>query len=82
MAIGIGRILPALQTSVEPGPYIVLGIAFALYGIALFARGTSRGREEAATWGASQPSRDALERSLTWAGPALGAAVIVLILLG
>ena len=56
VAVGIGRLAPELQTSGASWPYVVVGIGFALYGIALFAQGTIRGREEAgAAGGKSNP---------------------------
>ena len=35
VAVGIGRLAPELQTSGATWPYVVVGIGFALYGIAL-----------------------------------------------
>ena len=38
VAVGIGRLAPELQTSGATWPYVVVGIGFALYGIALLER--------------------------------------------
>ena len=39
VAVGIGRLAPELQRSGSTWPYVVVGVGFALYGIALFTQG-------------------------------------------
>lgn len=79
VAIGVGRVVPELQDSGRSWPYVVLGIGFALYGLALFIRGTMRGRAEAAALGEPHPS-GMTDLALAAAGPILGIAVIVLLI--
>jgi Domain of unknown function (DUF202) len=43
VSIGVGRLVPALDDSTVEWPYTLLGVAFALYGIALIAYGNLRG---------------------------------------
>jgi len=42
VGVGVGRLLPELAPQATNWPYVVLGVAFALYGIALFIVGTRR----------------------------------------
>jgi putative membrane protein len=42
VGIGVGRLLPELAPQATNWPYAVLGVAFTLYGIALFIVGTHR----------------------------------------
>ncbi len=42
VGIGVGRLLPELAPRATRWPYAVLGVAFSLYGIALFVLGTRR----------------------------------------
>ena len=72
--------MPELQDSSAPQwPYVVLGTAFALYGIALFLRGGSRRREEEMVGGGEPAPRDGFALALALAGPCLGLATIALI---
>ena len=81
VAVGIGRLAPELQTSGATWPYVVVGVAFAVYGIALFAQGTSRGRQEAGALGEEKHAVDWRAAVLAAAGPLLGLAVVALIAL-
>ncbi len=82
VAIGIGRLAPELQTSGATWPYVVVGVGFALYGIALFVEGTHRGRQEAnALGGEEKRAIDWRTAALAVAGPLLGIAVLALITL-
>ena len=69
VAIGIGRVVPELSDSQTTWPYGAVGIAFAVYGIALFARGTSRVR----------PRASGIDVALAAAGPLLGLVIIALV---
>lgn len=42
VALGVGRLLPELAPHATRWPFAVLGVAFSLYGIALFVFGTRR----------------------------------------
>ena len=42
VGVGIGRLLPELAPGSVNWPYAALGVAFSLYGIALFVVGTYR----------------------------------------
>ena len=81
VAVGIGRLAPELQTSGATWPYVVVGVGFALYGIALFAQGTIRGRQEAGALGEENHPMDWRAAALAAAGPLLGLAVVALIAL-
>ena len=81
VAVGTGRLAPELQESGATWPYVVVGIGFALYGIALFAQGTIRGRQEAGALGEEKQPMDWRAAVLAAAGPVLGLAVVALIAL-
>ena len=81
VAVGIGRLAPELQESGATWPYVLVGIGFALYGIALFAQGTIRGREEAGPPGEEKHPMGWRTAALAAAGPVLGLAVVALIAL-
>jgi putative membrane protein len=81
VAVGIGRVVPELSDSDTTWPYGAVGIAFAVYGIALFLEGTARGRSVARS-NVNAPGRPSLiEPALAVTGPVLGAVVIVMIAL-
>jgi uncharacterized membrane protein YidH (DUF202 family) len=42
VALGVGRLLPVLAPHATRWPYVVLGVGFALYGIAMFLLGSWR----------------------------------------
>ena len=81
VAVGIGRLAPELQESGATWPYVLVGIGFAVYGIALFAQGTIRGREEAGPFGEEKHPMGWRTAALAAAGPLLGLAVVALIAL-
>ncbi len=81
VAVGIGRLAPELQESGATWPYVLVGIGFALYGIALFTQGTIRGREEAGPLGEEKHPMGWRTAALAAAGPLLGLAVVALIAL-
>src|SRR3954467_8314632 len=63
VAIAIGRVIPDLNSTSEQWPYTVVGGAFAIYGVALIAYGSTRAREvmDALSRGQfSEPSGSAL----------------------
>ncbi len=81
VGIGIGRILPALDPSVDKLPYVLLGSAFAAYGIALIAIGSARAvrLDRAVEEGRFAPLSHRAERLLAAVGALLGIAVIAVI---
>ena len=81
VAVGIGRLAPELQTSGPTWPYVVVGVGFALYGIALFAQGTFRRRQEADALGEEKYAMDWRAAALAATGPLLGLGVVALIAL-
>jgi inner membrane protein YidH len=73
VAIGIGRVVPAVDQGATSWPYAVVGVAFALYAVALFVRGTQRAHARGAEL---VPGTDL---ALAAVGPLLGLLVVVLI---
>jgi putative membrane protein len=45
VGVGIGRIVPELDTSATEWPYVLLGVGFILYGVVLFWYGNLRATE-------------------------------------
>ena len=79
VAIGVGRIVPDLSNSQTTWPYALIGIAFALYAIALFWRGNTRGRD-AGSPHATLGSGTRMDFAIAFAGPALGLVIVILLL--
>jgi putative membrane protein len=81
VALAVGRVVPQLSDSSLVWPYTVVGIAFALYGVALIAYGTRRARvvDRAIAHGSFALSPDRVLGALTVAGVALGLATLVLV---
>ena len=71
VALGVGRLLPELADHVTKWPYVVLGVGFALYGIAMFVLGTQRL--------SANSSEDRLLIGLMGAGVILGLGTLALI---
>lgn len=85
VGIGVGRILPALEPGADELPFVLLGCAFAVYGIVLVAFGSARGArleraldEEAQGFARLSHLSELL---LTAGGVLLGIAVIAIIAL-
>ena len=81
VAVGVGRIVPELQSTGATWPYEVLGVGFAIYGAGMFLRGTARGRMEAEALGVEDPVSDPAGYAFAAAGPVLAVAVALLIVL-
>ncbi len=81
VAVGLGRVVPELSDSGTTWPYAAVGIAFAIYGTALFFEGTARGRSVASLNLSGRRRPSLIEPALVVAGPLLGAVVIVMIVL-
>ena len=81
VSIGVGRLVPALDHSAVQWPYTLLGVAFALYGIALMGYGNLRGTAvtQAVSEGEfAQPSA-AVSTALGVVGGILGLATAVVV---
>jgi putative membrane protein len=44
VAVGVGRVVPELSGTTTEWPYVVVGVGFALYSVALFGYGSMRSR--------------------------------------
>jgi uncharacterized membrane protein YidH (DUF202 family) len=81
VGLGVGRLLPEVTTSSTRWPYIAIGVAFAVYGIALLLYGTRRSAErDPQLLSRSGPHSDPALAMLTVGGVLLGVASAVLIL--
>ncbi|MBS1846285.1 MAG: DUF202 domain-containing protein [Actinobacteria bacterium] len=81
-ALALGRVVPALLHNGTRWPYVVVGLGFAFYGIALIGYGTRRIRRLNAEIGIPEGDGKAERATLVLAGVgvALGIATIVLII--
>jgi inner membrane protein YidH len=81
VGIGIGRVVPELQESDTQWPFVLVGVAFAVYGIALIVYGSARERYLAADLerGANRLSHASFDVLLAGFGAALGIATALLI---
>ena len=81
VGIGIGRVVPELQESDTQWPFVLVGVAFAIYGIALIVYGSARERFLAADLerGANRLSHASFDVLLAGFGAALGIATALLI---
>ena len=82
VALAVGRIVPELGDASRSWPYTVIGIGFALYGVALIAYGTSRSRAVIRALERNEPIAppDGAIGVLTVAGSILALLTAVLIL--
>jgi putative membrane protein len=81
VALAVGRVLPDLSHEHTRWPYAVIGVAFSLYGIAMFVYGSRRTRIAEASIGPALPgSSDLVLLSLTAAGVLLSIATAALII--
>ena len=83
VAIAVGRVLPELTPDTPRWPYVLVGIGFALYGIALIAYGTRRIESLSAELGVSRGDRPEMRSMgiLAAVGVLLGVASLVLIVI-
>lgn len=80
VALGVGRLLPELAPDSTHWPYAVLGVAFAVYGIALFVLGQRRWSGFERRLGSDPASpEDRLLVAFTGAGVTLGLGALVVI---
>jgi putative membrane protein len=82
VAFGAGKIVPALAAGPQ-WPYTIVGVGFALVGVALIAFGHVRRRrvEAALDRGEFAPLSDTVSALLAAVGVALGIAVLLVVLL-
>jgi putative membrane protein len=83
VALAVGRIVPGLDESSQRWPYVIAGVCFALYGIAVIAYGSARRRsvETALAQGRFPSSPRLAHTALAAGGVLLGLFTVVLILL-
>lgn len=83
VALAVGRIVPGLDSSSQRWPYVVAGICFALYGVAVVLYGSiRRGTVERALAEGRFPDAPRLAHAaLAAGGVVLGLLTVVLILL-
>ena len=81
VALGVGRVLPELTRHATRWPYVVLGVGFALYGIAMFLLGTRRmGVFDRKVWKTTEHSaEDRMLVAFMTAGVILGIGTLALI---
>ncbi len=81
VALAVGRILPELAPHAERWPYVALGVAFSIYGIAMFALGTRRmGVFDRDVWSTSaRSSEDKMLIAFMGAGVILGLGTLAII---
>jgi putative membrane protein len=71
VGIGVGRILPALDPGADELPFVLLGCAFAAYGIILIVVGSARGARLARALEEKEGFARLSDRSeLSWRAPA------------
>jgi putative membrane protein len=84
VGIGVGRVVPELQDSKNDWAYVALGVAYALYGLALIAFGTIRERsiKSELADGSDSVAKSAFELVMAVGAMGLAVATALLILLG
>lgn len=82
VALAVGRVLPELAPHSTRWPYVVVGLGFALYGIALIGFGTRRIETLNREIGVPRADRSTMRAmgGLAVVGVVLGVATIALIL--
>jgi putative membrane protein len=83
VALAVGRIVPGLDGSSQRWPYVIAGVCFALYGIAVIAYGSARRRtvEMALAEGRFPTAPRLAHAALAVGGVILGLFTVVLVLL-
>ncbi len=82
VALGVGRVVPGLDTGATRWPYELVGVFFALYGVAVIAYGSRRRSvvERAVAEGRAPDPPRLAHAALAGAGVALGLLTVALIL--
>ncbi len=83
VALAVGRVVPGLYRTSQRWPYVVIGVCFAVYGVAVIAYGSIRRRsvERALAEGRFPSAPRLAHGALVAAGIVLGLLTVVLILL-
>jgi putative membrane protein len=83
VAIGAGKLVPAVADDAEPWPYELLGAGFSLLGVAFVVYGWARQRavDRALAAGGYAPPSGVAVALFTAAGAALGVAVLLVVVL-
>lgn len=83
VALAVGRVVPGLDRTSQRWPYVVIGVCFAIYGVAVIAYGSIRRRsvESALAEGRFPHAPRIAHSALVAGGIALGLLTVVLILL-
>lgn len=81
VALAVGKVVPDLSDSRTRWPYVIVGAAFAVYGVALFAYGSWRSRSVDASLrsGEFSTAPDQFLGALSIAGIGLGVITAVLV---
>lgn len=82
VALAVGRLVPELGDRSTQWPYTVVGVGFALYGVALIGYGSLRSRavDQADARGEFAPTPVATFAALTMVGIALGLVTALLVI--
>jgi len=82
VALAVGRLVPEIGKGHTQWPYTLVGVAFALYGIALIAYGSARARavDKADSRGEYSPMPTATLSALGATGMGLGLLVVLLVI--
>jgi putative membrane protein len=82
VALAVGRLVPEIGHGNKQWPYTVVGVAFAIYGIALIGYGSARAREvdAAAARGEYAPTPFAALTALGMVGMMLGLLIVLLVI--
>lgn len=83
VALAVGRVVPGLYRISHRWPYVVIGVCFALYGVAVIAYGSIRRKmvEDALAEGRFPSAPRLAHAALVAAGILLGLLTVVLVLL-
>jgi putative membrane protein len=83
VALAVGRVVPGLDRTSQRWPYVVIGVCFAVYGVAVIAYGSIRRRtvERALAEGRFPHAPRMAHGALVAGGVVLGLLTVVLILL-
>jgi putative membrane protein len=82
VALAVGRLVPEIGHGHTQWPYTAVGVAFAIYGIALIAYGSIRARtvDEAAARGEYAPTPFTMLTALGLVGMVLGLLIVLLVI--
>lgn len=83
LALAVGRVIPELANTSRQWPYVVAGVVFAVYGIALIAYGSIRRRtvERALARGEFPDPLGSAQAALVGGGVLLGVLTVILVML-